>query len=210
MGLFLLGLPLGIAGVYTLAKDTSCVLRDNRIENAHRSIKVQKRQIDKDFVDILKYCNADCDISISGKISNVKQGKYGGMEIYLSKKGYDTEAINYCKKKFDNIAKNEKQQHRNLIKKEIKDFEQALAKYECQDITLTIDRYKSKTDDEVQKEINKLIKYFHTHGNDVKVNIIMGGTKPHHNHTEIWLIKEPVGYNSLHYFYNVCDMLGIE
>lgn len=210
MGLFLLGIPLGIAGIYSLAKDTSHVARDNRIENANRSIKVQKRQIDKHFVDILKYCNADCDINSFGEISNVKKGRYGGMEIYLTKKGYKTEAIEYCKKKFDNIAKNEKRQHINKIKKEIDEFEKALETEEQIDITLTINRYENKTDEQVQKEINKLIKYFHTHGNDVTVNIIMGGTEPHHNHTEIWLIKEPIGYNSLHYFYNVCDVLGIK
>ena len=209
MGLFLLGIPIGIAGMYTLGKDTSRTLRDERIETGKRKLSEQKKQIDRYFIDIVKYCNANCKVNSNG-IYNVKEGEYGGMELYLFKKGYKKEAIDYCKEKFDEVAKNEKKIKLKQAQKRVKEFENALEVSDGKDVTIVIEGLTSKTQHQVKRDVEKLTKYFNSHYNNVEVNVLMGGLKVHHNHTETWLIKEPVGYNALNYYFDVCDVLDIK
>lgn len=113
MVLYLLGMPLAIAAAKMLHDDVKYTAMDLRIENASLDVNFQYKQIEKNFVDILKYSGAKCDIKKrvydNYDIKNVQKGQYGSMERYLAEKGFYPEAINYVKKLFDDIA-DEKQE----------------------------------------------------------------------------------------------------
>ena len=203
-----LGFGLGILGAITAAKDISYTIRDEKIGKAKRTTIDQKNQIDAHFIDILKCCGAYCKIK-GNNISNVERGKYGRMERYLFEKGFKKESIEYCKNKFDNIA--EKQQKDEIIKakERIEQYEAAL-RFGSKDVVITIDKNENKSQSEIEEKVNKLIRYFNTHNNNVDVNIIWGGRQIYHSHTEVWHIKEPKNHKASKYYHDVCTVLEAE
>ena len=209
MGFFLLGIPLALIGLYTMGKDINFTIKDEAIKNKSVDINKQKDNIDKYFINIIDHCNAKCKIK-NGRIYDMKEGEYGGMDIYLSSRGYGKEAIDYCKKKFDDLAKIEHDGYIEELQNRVIDFENKLQSSNTEYTTLTINRHTPKSKIKVEKDVNKIIEYFKSHNNDdIQVNIIMGGTKPHHNHSEIWTIKKPIGFNAVEYYFDVSEILGI-
>lgn len=213
MGLFLLGIPLAMIGLASLKKDAEYTAVGLRIPDAKADLSDQCRQIDKHFVDILKYCGADCDIKNAGyginDVKNVKRGRYGTMERYLATKGYRKEAIDYCKERFDAIADKEAESMLSKAKNDAHKFENGLG-YGDYDYVLKITHCYAESQYSVERDVERLTEYFKSHGNgDCYCNIIMGGTAVYHNHMEVWHLKKPYGEDAKKYYYNVCEILDI-
>lgn len=62
MVLYLLGIPLAIAAAKMLHDDVKYTAMDLRIDTASSDVNIQYKQIEKNFVDILRYSGARCDI----------------------------------------------------------------------------------------------------------------------------------------------------
>lgn len=215
LGLFLLGIPVAIIGAKILHDDIKYTSMDIKNPKGSQSLSQQYQQIDKNFVNIVDYSGAVCDIKKIGyekyEIKNVKQGQYGGMERYLAEKGYYPQAIQYAKRKFDAIAEEEQKINNRKRNDRINAFERKLLTSKVQHKVIkneicTISLPKKI----VEKEIEKLINYFNSHNNSVQCNIIMDGSTPYCNHEEIWHINAPVGENVCQYYFDVCDKLDIK
>ncbi len=216
MVLYLLGIPLAIAGAKILHDNIKYTSMDLRINKASSDLNTQYKQIEKNFVDILRYSGASCDIKSKGydeyEIKNVQKGQYGGMEKYLAEKGYYPQAINHAKKLFDNIADKENEINNQKRDKRINTFEIKLLTEKTNDVVITIkfnifSCHKPKF--LVEKDVEKLIDYFHAHNNkNVFCNIIMENDNYWH-HKEVWHIKEPISENAKKYYDDVYDKIII-
>lgn len=201
MALYLLGIPLAIASAKLLHDDVKYTAMNLRIDNASHDVNVQYRQIEENFVDILKYSGANCDfkkISYGDyEIKNVQKGQYGGMERYLAEKGFYSEAIDYAKKLFDDIANKEHEIKSHERDERINKYERDLRFNETYYDIFKISRKKYTPQGAVEQNVQKMIDYFNEHGqNDVHCNIIMGGSAIYHNHTEVWNMKIPTGVSN--------------
>ena len=200
MGLFLLGVPLAIASGIMLKKDIKYTKMNLKVDKASYSLSEQYKQIDTNFIDILRYSGAKCKIKKIGyekyEIYDVEKGHYGGMERYLALKGFYPESISYAKRQFDKIAEKEQQLKTNKRDKQIQEYEQRIKTEQCKYYTYESSLCVYKSQKQVEKEVQQLIDYFKKHEQkDIQCNIIMGGTAPHHNHTEVWHLKLPINTN---------------
>ena len=210
--LYLLGIPLAIAGAKILHDDIKYTAMDLRIDNASIDLDTQYKQIEENFEDILQYSGARCKIKIIGidrySISNVQKGQYGGMERYLAEKGFYHEAINYAKKLFDDIADEETRIKNKERDRRIDIYETQLITEKCSNRVITIRFNKficNKPKFLIEKDVEKLIAYFKTHNNErVYCNIIMENDNIL-NHKEVWHIKEPVSQFAEDYYKDVYD-----
>lgn len=215
MSLFLLGIPIAIMGAKVLHDDIKYTSMDANIQKASYNITKQYQQIEKDFVNILQYSGAKCNIKRKAngyEISNVKKGQYGGLERYLAEKGYFPQAINYAKNRFDAIAEEERKlkiKQRDTI---INNFETKLSNNGGNMELLTIDiKYVNYPKVVVEREVQRTINYLHNHYNqDVYCNIVMNdGSEPLLNHKEIWHLRVPKGEDAFSYFAELYDKLDI-
>lgn len=215
MSFFLLGIPIAIIGAKILHDDVKYTSMDSKIQKASYDITMQYKQINEDFINILQYSGAKCDIkkkTYGYDISNVKKGQYGGMERYLAEKGYFPQAITYAKNKFDKIAEEEekiKKMKRNTI---IDNFESKLINNEGHMELLTINiKYVSYPKVVVEREVQRVIDYLHQHYNpNVYCNIIMNdGSEPLLNHKEVWHIKAPKDEDAFSYLTELYDELNV-
>lgn len=211
----LLGMGLGLYGVYELAQNVKTTKQDLKISQGTGSIYQQKRNIDKHFLDILEYSGAKCTIkrdntrtspykkgNIYYKITNAKPQEYGGMELYLMEKGYSREAIEYCKSKFDIIANKQEQQNICLKNDKIKAFENALHNSREMAVTFYTNQYSNKHS--LDKDVQKIINYLHKNGNEkARVNVIVNGSDNKYNFTITWVLNVPYNHNPHEYIENV-------
>ena len=215
MGLFLLGIPCAIVMAKVLHDDIKYTSTDLKTQKAPRNFSEQCKQIDKDFINILQYCGAKCNIKKIGydryEIKDAKKNQYGGMERYLASKGYSLEAIQYAKDKYNNIAYETHKKEEQKRNRRINDFEKKLLSTETQSTVIKNNICNvCLPQTSVENEIKKLITYFKKHNNDVQCNIIMGGSEPYHNHQEVWHINKPIGTDVCQYYWDVCDKLDIK
>ncbi len=216
MVLYLLGIPLAIAAAKMLHDDVKYTAMDLRIDTASSDVNIQYKQIEKNFVDILRYSGARCDIKKKGyndyEIKNVQKGQYGGMERYLGEKGFYPEAINHAKKLFDDIADKENEIKNQKRDERITTFERKLLSEKTNDTVITIQFNRiscNKSKFLVEKDVEKLIQYFHAHNNEnVFCNIIMEDDNYQH-HKEVWHIKEPISENAKKYYDDVYNKIII-
>ena len=211
--LYLLGIPLAIAGAKLLHDDIKYTSADLRTPKAAYNVSLQYKQIDEHFIDILRYSGAKCDIKQIGynkfDIRNVKRGQYGGMEKYLAEKGYFPQSINYAKEQFDKIAEKEEKIKSRQRNERINRYEKKLLTERTQHVVITIsfDRFSYKKPKMlVERDVEKLIDYFNSHNNEVFCNIIMENDTFWH-HKEVWHIKKPVSENAKDYFNDVYEEL---
>jgi len=210
--LYLLGIPLAIAGMKILHDDIKYTSMDLRTPKAAHNLSLQYKQIDEHYIDILRYGGAKCDIKQIGHnkydIKNVKRGQYGGMEKYLAEKGYFPQAINYAKKQFDKLADEEEKIKSKQRNEAINRYERKLLTERTENVVITINFNKfscNKSGLLVEKDVKKLIDYFHTHNNkNVFCNIIMENDNYWH-HKEVWHIKKPISENAKDYYNNVYE-----
>lgn len=212
MGLFLLGIPVAIIGGAMLCKDIKYTNMDNNIKNAKPTLNQQYEQIDEKFAEILTLCGAECKISKKGtnyNISSIKKGQYGTMEKFLALKGYNKNAIDYCKQKFDTLAEQEHQIQIEERNYRINKFENALECSTTNLYTVTSNYFYYMPQFLVEKKVKKMTEYLNQHQqSNVYCNIIMGGTEPHHNHTEVWSnIKTGKNQEAEEYIKDVSDMI---
>ena len=209
----LFGIGLGFLGIKMLHDNIEYTKMDLKIGKASPDLKTQYKQIDANFREILMYSGAKCDIKKNKdrnyQISNVKKGQYGGMERYLAEKGFYPKAINYAKERFDKIADKEQEILNNRNEYRIKIYESQLSSEECHDKLLEINIPKRFTNSDIEREVERLTKYFNSHRNWVYCNIITEGDGLYYHHKEIWHIKEPIGGNAENYYYAVCSKLNI-
>ena len=211
---YLLGIPLAIAGAKLLHDDVKYASMDLRTPKAAYNVSLQYKQIDEHFIDILRYSGAKCEVKKIGHnkydIRNVKKGQYGGMEKYLAEKGYFPQAINYAKKQFDKIADEEEKIKSRQRNDEINRYERKLLTETSENVVITINFSKlsyNKSKSLVEKDVKKLIDYFHVHNNEnVFCNIIMENDNFWH-HKEVWHIKKPSSENAENYYNNVYNEL---
>ena len=216
MVLYLLGIPIAIAAAKMLHDDVKYTAMDLRINTASSDLNIQYKQIEKNFVDILRYSGARCDIKKKSyddyEIKNVQKGQYGGMEKYLGEKGFYPEAINHAKKLFDDIADKENEIKNQKRDERINIFEKKLLTEKTSNVVITIKFNKfncNKSKFLVEKDVEKLIDYFHAHNNEnVFCNIIMEHDSYLH-HKEVWHIKEPISQNAEKYYNDVYDKIII-
>lgn len=216
MALFLLGIPLAIAGAKLLHDDIKYTAMNLRINDASIDLDTQYRQIEENFEDILQYSGAQCKIKKRTfdryDISDVQKGQYGGMERYLAEKGFYPEAINYAKKLFDDIADEETRIKHRERDDRIDFYERRLITENCSDRVITI-RFNKITCNKpsflIEKDVEKLTDYFHAHDNEnVYCNIIMEDDY-YWNHKEVWHIKEPFSKSAENYYKDVYDKVII-
>ncbi len=216
MALFLLGIPLAIVGAKLLHDDIKYTAMNLRINDASIDLDTQYRQIEENFEDILQYSGAQCKIKKRTfdryDISDVQKGQYGGMERYLAEKGFYPEAINYAKKLFDDIADEETRIKHRERDNRIDFYERRLITEKCSDRVITI-RFNKVTCNKpsflIEKDVEKLIDYFHAHDNEnVYCNIIMEDDL-YWNHKEVWHIKEPFSKSAEDYYKDVYDKVII-
>lgn len=211
----LLGIGLGLYGVYELTKEIKTTQQDIRIRNGVGSIYEQKRNIDEYFLDILEYGGAKCKIVRDTKrISQYKRGNkhykiinaqpkgYGGTEIYLMEKGYSKEAIQYFKNKYDMIVQNQIIRQINQQQARIKDFEKALSNKKCTEMVVNFSTNANKHI--IDETVNKMIEYLHTHHNkNARVNVTIGDRYSNNNFTISWVIFVPNGYDGHQYLEDI-------
>lgn len=214
--LYLLGIPLAIAGAKILHDDIKYTAMGLRIDNASIDLDTQYRQIEENFEDILQYSGAQCKIKKRTfdryDITDIQKGQYGGMERYLAEKGFYPEAINYAKKLFDDLADEETRIKHRERDNRIDFYERRLITEKCSDRVITI-RFNKFTCNKpsflIEKDVEKLIDYFHAHDNEnVYCNIIMEDDI-YWNHKEVWHIKEPVSQNAEKYYKDIYDKIII-
>lgn len=224
MGLFLLGIPLAIMGAKMIYNDARQSFDGIVVPDAPYSTQEQKKEIDKAFKSILRYCGASCDIQRTYNnqynyiddrnnkilINNLTEKEYGEMEQYLFSKGYNKESIEYCKSKFDNLAKQEQKQFLDIAEQRIKKYEDALKTHPCQTIRIKNKVHYPFYETEINNDCKRIEQYLNDKGHNTQCNIIIGGDIPNINHTEIWLIKQPKGYNASQYYLDICRKLNIK
>ena len=134
------------------------------------------------------------------------------MEKYLGEKGFYPQAINHAKKLFDDIADKENRIKNQKRDSRINTFERKLLTERTNDVVITIQFNKfscNKSKFLVEKDVEKLIDYFHAHNNEnVFCNIIMENDSYWH-HKEVWHIKEPISENAKKYYDDVYDKIII-
>lgn len=222
MGLFLLGVPLAIASLKMTSNEIKKAHNDVMISDPPRTVSEQKKEIDFAFVSILQLCGASCKIThnnngnyidtIGNKvlISEIKCGQYGNMEQLLFSQGYSIETINYCKNKFDSLGKKEEKETKRIVERRINEYETAMRTKKCKEIRMSNKVRKLFYQQEVERDCERIKEYLNSKGHNTQCNIMFGGDLPNVNHTEIWLIKEPQGYDASQYYLDVCYKLGIE
>ena len=180
----LLGIGLGLYGLYELKENVKYTKKDTKIQTGTGTIAEQKIKIDRDFIDILEYSGAKCTIK-NNRVVDVVPHQYGGMELYLMQKGYSQEAINYCKRKFDDFAN--KQQSRQLSKARsfTDEVENALKYKSSREVSVFFRVNGYAHPYQIEKDNKRIIDYLHTHNNPkARANVIVGGTSPNYDFDE--------------------------
>ena len=213
MGLFLLGIPLALASAKMLSDDIKYTTTDLKIPKASSNLNTQYKQIEDNFIDIIKYSGAKCQIKTTGynkyHIDNAIKGEYGGMEKYLAQKGYYPQAINYAKKMFDNYASISDRQYISERDERINKFELALLNKQSKNMILRNQVHHQMPKYVIEQKIQELTHYFNTHNNNTYCNIIINKPSNFIKHEQVWHIKIPNGENGKQYFDDVCNKLGI-
>ena len=203
--LSLIGLGIGLYGVYELIQGVKYKKKDLDIEQGTGTVEEQKRKIDRNFTDIVDYSGAKCKVK-NNKITDAKAKEYGGMELYLMEKGYSREAIEYCKNKYDNVVDSQQERVDSKVKREMTQFESALQqKMKMEEMAIPMKENKYITKRKLDEVIKKRIDYLHNHNNEnARANIIVNGA---YDFDITYVIKVPYNQNGRKYIKNLTNRI---
>ena len=193
MGLFLLTIPIALAGGAILKEDVEYTTLGLKIPTASFDLDSQIRQIEEHLFEIFEYVGVEGDINVKGRtIVNTEYNGYNALDRFLAEKGYRKEAIDYAINRYNQIAEKELQDKTIERDKRIRDYEWRLKHNETYYDTWENNVAYYHTQEQVEHKVEQLLQYFKTHGQkDIYCNIIMGGKALYHNHTEVWHMKIP-------------------
>lgn len=198
----LLGMGLGLYGIYELSKNVKATKQDANIKSIG-TIQQQKRNIDNHFNDILEYCGVK-------NPHNIEQHHYDKIKYYLTQKGYSYDATQYCLNKVQLLMNTnhhrQERQNNNIINK----FEQSLVTDKSREVNVFFTMYGCISRNKIEKDLNKVIQYLHTHNNEnARVNIIETPSDFKSSFDVTWTIKAPYKCNPNEYIECVEKKLNI-